>query len=111
MGKLTRSRVLRGGAGLRGAPRGGEGARNFPHHVGQGGDGVRKINAGWGRRLHPSAPPCPIVIPNIHVCVYIYINCFQNNSHLINVPSLGLFLIYLVMHILLAIRRYESVTF
>ena len=39
----------RGFAGLRGALR--------------GGDGARKIHAGWGRRSHPLAPPRPIAIP------------------------------------------------
>ena len=54
MGKLTRSRVLRDGAGFRGASRGGDGTRKFSP----------SCEAGQGRRPHPSDPPCPIVIPN-----------------------------------------------
>ena len=47
VGKLTRSRVLRGGAGLRGAPRDGNGARKFfpSCEVGRGGNRVRQNHA------------------------------------------------------------------
>ena len=41
MGKLTRSRVLWGGAGLCRVPRGGDGAGKFSPYVGWGKDGVR----------------------------------------------------------------------
>ena len=36
VGKLTRSKVLRGGAGLHGASRSGDGTRNFLRHAGRG---------------------------------------------------------------------------
>ena len=49
MGKLTRSRVLQDGVGLRGAPK--------------GGDGVKQNHAEQGQKPHPSNPPRPIAIP------------------------------------------------
>ena len=45
MGKLIRSRVLRGGVGLHEAPKGGDGARKISCHVGQSKDGVRQNHA------------------------------------------------------------------
>ena len=63
VGKLTRNRVLCGGAGLCRALRGGDGARNFPHHVGRGGDGAGKIHVGQGRRPHNLASDHAIAIP------------------------------------------------
>ena len=48
MGKLTKSRVLQGGAGLRGNPRGRDGAKKISHNVGGGRDRVRQNHAGRG---------------------------------------------------------------
>ena len=50
MGKLTRSRVLRGGAGIRVALRGGDGERKFfsSCKAGWGGDVVKQNHAGLG---------------------------------------------------------------
>ena len=36
---------------------------SFPRHAGWGGDGVRQNHMGRRWRSHPSALPCPIVIP------------------------------------------------
>ena len=59
MGKLTKSRVLWGGVGLCGAPRGEDGVENFHRHVGPSEDGVRQNHAGWARGPHPSDPSSP----------------------------------------------------
>ena len=56
-----KSRVLRGGVGLRRAPRGEDGVRKFSLSCG---DGARQYHSGWGWRPHPSTPPRPIAIPN-----------------------------------------------
>ena len=55
VGKLTRSRVLRCGAGLCGAPR--------------GRDKVRQNHTGWGRRPHPLDPPYPTSLPSLAIIV------------------------------------------
>ena len=67
VGKLIRSRVLRGGARLRGALRGEDGARKFSTSckAGRGEDGVRQNLAGRGRKPPPLAPRHPITIPSI----------------------------------------------
>ena len=67
MGKLTKSRVLWGGVGLCGAPRGEDGVENFHRHVGPSENGVRQNHAGGHGdpilRTH-LAPPHPIAISN-----------------------------------------------
>ena len=65
VGKLTRSRVLLGGMGLHGGPRGEDWAgKFFPScGAGRGRDGLRQNHVGWGRKPHPSDPSRPIAIP------------------------------------------------
>ena len=65
VGKLTRSRVFKGGTGLRKTPRSRDEVRKFSQSCGMGrrGDGVRQNHAGWRRRPYPSDPPRPIAIP------------------------------------------------
>ena len=66
MGKSTKSRVLRGGAGLRGAPKGGGGVRKFSPLCGAGRGWVKTKPCGAGVKI-PSfgpAPPRPIAIPS-----------------------------------------------
>ena len=60
VGKLTRPRVLQGGAGPQGVRMGQE---NFSRHVRRDGYRVRQNHVGHGRRPHPSDPPHPIAIP------------------------------------------------
>ena len=47
----------RGGVGM--------GWESFPHHAGRGGDEARQNHAGWGRRPHPLALPCPAPLPSL----------------------------------------------
>ena len=76
--------VGRGFAGLRGVLRGRDGARNFPRHAGWGGNGARKIHAGWGQRSHPSAPHCPIAIPKLVADWYhVMLWCLVFGGHVI----------------------------
>ena len=66
VGKSTKSRVLRGGAGLRGAPKGGGGVRKFSPLCGAGRGWMKTKPCGAGAKI-PSfgpAPPCPIAIPS-----------------------------------------------
>ena len=65
LGKLTKTRVLRDGAGLCRASRGENKARKFfpSCGVGRGWGKKKPCGAGAGRRSHPSTPPRPITIP------------------------------------------------
>ena len=56
MGKLIRSRVLRGGVEM--------GQENFPCHARRGGDEVRQNHAGRGQKPHPSDLLHLIAIPS-----------------------------------------------
>ena len=66
MGKLIKSRVLRDRAGLRRAPKGGDGVRKFPPSC--------RAERVWGKTklceagatTHPLAPPHPIAIPYLY---------------------------------------------
>ena len=74
VGKLTKSRFLRGGARHRTAPKGRDGVRKFSLScgAGRGGDGGRQNHAGWERRSHPSTLPRPIAIPIAnHTCAKV----------------------------------------
>ena len=59
VGKLTKSRVLQGGAGIRRALRAGMGQQNFPHHAGRGEDGARQNLVRRRQKPHPSDPLRP----------------------------------------------------
>ena len=65
-GKLTKSRVLRGGVGALRGLRGGDDTINFSHHARRDGDRVRQNHEGRERRPHPSDLPRPIAIPSCH---------------------------------------------
>ena len=62
VGKLTKSRVLRGEMGFCGTPRGGDGVRKFSPSCKVAGDGTRQNYARRGRRPNPSALPRPIAV-------------------------------------------------
>ena len=57
VGKSTRSRVLRSGTGIRGAPKDKDRVRKFfsSWGAGQGGDGTRQnhVGRGWGKNFFP----------------------------------------------------------
>ena len=63
-GKLTRSRVLRGGLGLHVALRGGDGARKLSLSCEAGRGWGKTKPCERGRRPHPSDSPRPIAIPS-----------------------------------------------
>ena len=62
VGKLTKSRVLRGEMGFRGTPRDGDGVRKFSPSCKAARDGTRQNYARRGRRPNPSTLPRPIAI-------------------------------------------------
>ena len=62
VGKLTKSRVLRGEMGFRGTPRGRDGVRKFSPSCKVVEDGTRQNYAWQERRPNPSALPRPIAI-------------------------------------------------
>ena len=63
-GKLTRSRVLRGGPGFRVAQGAGMGQENFPHHARRVRDGVRQNHADGGEDpiLRTHLAPLPSLV-------------------------------------------------
>ena len=66
VGKLTRSRVLRGGARHRRALRGGDGAGKFCLSCMAGWGWGKTKPYGRGQRPHPSDLPYPIAIPRLY---------------------------------------------
>ena len=62
--KLTRSRILRGGVGLRGALRGGDGAKKFSLSCGAGQGCGKTKSCGAGAKTPSIRPARPIAIPS-----------------------------------------------
>ena len=71
--------VLWGGAEFCGTSRGGDRVRKFPPSCEARWKSGKKINhAGQWRRLYPSAPPHPIVIPTNNSFLLLDTNQFYN---------------------------------
>ena len=74
VGKLIRSRVLRSGAGFRGAPKGKDGVRKFSSSCGAGQGWSKTKSYGAGAKTPSFRPAPPHCHPNLGLNSTILIN-------------------------------------
>ena len=81
MGKSTKSRVLRGGAGLRGAPKGGGGVRKFSPLCGAGRGWVKTKPCGAGAKIPSFGPASPRLALLPSLVGHLIIEKISRNVH------------------------------
>ena len=98
MGKLIKSRVLKGGAGPKGWGWGW--GKEIFSIMGGGENGVKQNHAEWRRRSHPSDMPCPAPLPSL---VWNNIQQLQEKQKWKEIIHVSRKLVFIVINIIIII--------